>query len=157
MSHWILSNQVWLGLSCILYSVSKFCCSYRLTGQDTTIRLQPSTSQPDSLPQPPAHSDFPHPQPPRPSLPVGQPPMGPGPPPGVPPHFPGPLNQPSAPVGPGSQGELRSPMHGICVKLWQCSSCLAVHIQVARTWYTVVCAYVTWNYSMSCSSPQEQP
>lgn len=109
MSHGISSDQVWLAFSCVLYAVFKFCCSCRLTGQDTTIRSQPSTSQPDSLPQPPAHSDFPHPQAPRPSLPVGQPPMGPVPPPGVPPHFPGPPNQPPAPVGPGSQGEHRPP------------------------------------------------
>ena len=93
-------------------SICKLCCSCRLTGQDTTLRSQPSTSQPDSLPQPPAESDFTHPQAPRPGMSVGQPPMGPGPPPGVLPHFPGPPNQPSAPIGPGSQGR---PMLGLCL------------------------------------------
>ena len=87
----------------LLQTMCCWCC--RLTGQDATSRPQPPASLPDSLPHPPAQSDFMTVQPPHPSMSLGQLPSGLSPMPAgaAPPHFPGPPNQISSSLGPGSQ------------------------------------------------------
>lgn len=82
----------------------------RLTGQDTTVKPEPSASQPDTLPKPPMQLEFMASQPPRSGMMMGQMPMGAPPPGAPPPHFPGPPMQPLASLGPGSLGGPLRPM-----------------------------------------------